>query len=330
MRAPSIGAPAPDLYQAAIDQCEWADKLGFETVFLAEHHGANDGYCASPMIQGAAIAARTTRMNIHFSALVAVLHNPLRLAEDLATLDIISRGRIEMTMGIGYRDSEYAMFEIPRARRVKILQETISILEKAWTGEPFEYRGQTVKIRPTPVRTPRPPIYIGGSAPASAVRAAKFGDNYMPAGDKDGLYAIYNEERTKLGLPIPPRPANPGPLFLHVTEDPDRDWETLAPHLMYTTNSNAQWAKERGVGSTTYPLVESIDELKQQPHFAVVTPEQCVELCIERGIDSELMFQPLMGGLAPEFAWQSLELFKSAVLPRIEQLGFRTPRSANS
>ncbi len=325
MRAPSIGAPAAELYKAAKDQCDWADKLGFETVFLAEHHGAEDGYCASPLIQGSAIAARTERMKIHFSALVAVLHNPLRLAEDLATLDIISAGRIEMTMGIGYRDSEYAMFEIPRARRVKILEETIGILEKAWTGEPFEYRGMTVRVRPTPVQTPRPPIYIGGSAEASARRAAKLGDNYMPAGDKDGLYAIYNEERRKLGLPIPPRPPNPGPLFLFVTDDPDRDWPILAPHLLYTTNSNAQWAKERGVGTTTYPFVESIGELKKQKHFVVVTPEQCIDLCVQRGLDSELMFQPLMGGLAPEHGWRSLELFESKVLPTLEELGYRKP-----
>src|ERR1700749_3884231 len=106
MRAPAIGAPAEVLYAASLDQCEWADKLGFDTVYLAEHHGADDGYCASPIVQLASIAGRTSRMRLPLSALLPVLHNPLRLAEDLATLDIISRGRVDITAGLGYRPHE--------------------------------------------------------------------------------------------------------------------------------------------------------------------------------------------------------------------------------
>ncbi|MDV2478392.1 LLM class flavin-dependent oxidoreductase [Rhodococcus zopfii] len=327
MRAPSIGAPPPELYLAAVEQAGWADAMGFDTLYLAEHHGAEDGYCASPMILGAAMLGRTRRIHVHFSALVAVLHHPLRLAEDLATLDLVGGGgRVEMTMGIGYRPDEFEMFDVPMKRRVRILEEIVDTLDKAWTGEPFEFRGKTVRVRPTPVGPDRPPIYIGGSADASALRAARLGDNYMPAGsEKERLYALYDAERERLGLPIPPRPAPAGPLFLHVTDDPDRDWPILAPHLMYTTNMNAQWAKERGIGTTGYTFVENLDELKRQPQFVVVTPEQCVGLALERGDDSELMFQPLMGGLAPEIGWRSLELFAAKVLPELERSGLTVP-----
>src|SRR5258705_4464086 len=100
MRAPAIGAPAASLYQAAVDQCAIADAAGFDTVYLAEHHGAEDGYCPAPIVLASAIAGRTKRVTMHFSALIAVLHNPLRLAEDLAVLDNISGGRIELTLGI--------------------------------------------------------------------------------------------------------------------------------------------------------------------------------------------------------------------------------------
>lgn len=327
MRAPAVGAPAPELYLAAVEQAGWADTTGFDTIYLAEHHGAEDGYCASPMILGAAMLGRTERIHVHFSALVAVLHHPLRLAEDLATLDLVGGGgRVEMTMGIGYRPDEFAMFDVPMKRRVRILEEIVDTLDKAWTGEPFEFRGTTVRVRPTPVGPDRPPIYIGGSADASALRAARLGDNYMPAGsEKERLYALYDAERERLGLPIPPRPASAGPLFLHVTDDPERDWPVLAPHLMYTTNANAQWAKERGVGTTGYPFVETLDELKRQSQFVVVTPEQCVEFAVERGDDSELMFQPLMGGLAPEIGWRSLELFAAKVLPELGRRGLTVP-----
>lgn len=322
MRAPDIGVPASVQYPASVDMCEWADRLGFERVYLAEHHGAEDGYCPSPMIQGAAILGRTKNIRVHFSALIAVLHHPLRLAEDLATLDLISQGRIEMTLGIGYRPHEYTMFGVKKSQRVAILEEIIEVLDKAWTGEPFEFRGQEVVIRPRPVQQPRPPIYIGGSTEASAFRAAKYGDGYLPAGTP-GLYDIYVSERQRLGLPLPPPPPPKGPLFLFVSEDPERDWNIVAPHVMYTSNSNAEWAKERGVGGTPYPPVTTVEDLKASPQFEVVTPDECVALMQRLGDEAEFTFQPLMGGLDPKHSWRSLNLFESEVLPELKRLGLR-------
>jgi alkanesulfonate monooxygenase SsuD/methylene tetrahydromethanopterin reductase-like flavin-dependent oxidoreductase (luciferase family) len=321
MRAPSFGAPAPALYQAAIEHCAWADRLGFETVYLAEHHGADDGYCPSPIVLGSAIAGRTEQIVVHFSALIAVLHHPIRLAEDLAILDVISGGRTACTLGIGYRLHEYPLFGVEKRRRVPILEETIRVLEQAWTGEPFEFRGMTVVVRPTPIQKPHPPLYIAGSTEASAIRAARMGDGYQPV--TQSHYEIYAAERRRLGLSVPPAPLRRGPLFVHVTEDPDKAWEVVGPHVLYTTNSNAEWAKERGVGATPYPPVAGIDDLKGSSNFAVVTPEDCVELAIGLGDDVEFGLQPLMGGLDPEVAWGSLELFASAVLPRLVDAGLR-------
>lgn len=328
MRAPAIGAPVADLYAASIEQCAWADRLGFDTVYLAEHHGADDGYCASPITQASALAAVTSRMQIHLSALIAVLHNPLRLAEDLATVDIISRGRLAMTLGIGYRPHEYTMFGVERSKRVGLLEETIDVLERAWTGEPFDFRGTTVMVRPTPYRKPRPPIYIGGSSEASARRAARMGDNYLPA--LPALTEIYEAERRRLGLPIPARPLRKGPLFLFVSDDPERDWPVVAPHVIYTSNSNTTWALERGVGATPYKEVDSVDDLKASREFEVVTPEACVRLAEDLGPDSELVFQPLMGGLDPKISWTSLQLFEDKVLPRLVDSGLLPRRGGGA
>jgi len=326
MRAPDIGVPPAVLYPASVDMCEWGDGLGFETVYLAEHHGAEDGYCPAPMIQASAILARTISMRVHFSALIAVLHDPLRLAEDLAVLDLISGGRIEMTLGIGYRPHEYEMFGIEQSQRVALLEEIILTLEQAWTGEPFEFRGRTVMVRPTPVQKPRPPIYIGGSAEASAYRAARLGDGYFPA--HPGLFEIYQEELRRLGKPVPEPPKGRGPLFLFVSEDPERDWPLVAPHVIYTSRSNFEWAKERGVGSTPYPPVDTLEDLKSSDKFAVVTPDECVALATSLPADAELTFQPLMGALDPDIGWRSLRLFESAVAPRLVELGLRPPARA--
>lgn len=319
MRAPAIGAPASSLYPAAVEQCAFGDRVGFDTVYLAEHHGAEDGYCPAPIVLASAIASRTSRMTMHFSALVAVLHHPLQLAEDLAVLDLISGGRVEVTLGIGYRQHEYDMFDVKRSRRVPILEEIIGVLDQAWTGEPFEFRGSTVTIRPTPVQKPRPPLYIGGSTEASALRAARLGDNYLPATPE--LWALYAAECRRLERPVPAPPRGRGPLFLFVTDDPDRDWEIVAPHVLYTTNSNAAWAKERGVGATPYPPASDVAQLRASDQFAVVTPEECVALVDKLGPDTELTLHPLMGGMAPDVGSRSLELFATAVLPELEARG---------
>lgn len=326
MRAPGIGVGSREQYAAAIDQASWADGLGFETVYIAEHHGAEDGYCATPMILGAAMLGRTRRLTLHLSALVAVLHHPLRLAEDLAGLDLISGGRVEVTLGLGYRDQEYRMFGVERRHRVRILEEIIDVLRAAWTGEPFDFRGEQVMIRPRPVRPAGPPLYIGGSTEASAVRAAAMGDGYRPAGsEKEHLHELYAKERARRGLPVPPPAPVLGPLFLFVSDDPARDWEVVAPHVLYTTNANAAWARERGTGTTAYRPAAGLGDLQDDPNVRVVTPDQCVELCQRLGPDAELVFQPLMGGLPLEAGWRSLRLFETAVLPRLIELGYRQP-----
>src|SRR5262249_3783442 len=130
-------------------------------------------------------------------------------------------------------------------------------------------------------------------------------------------------ERRRLGLPVPPPPPPRGPLFVHVTPDPEKAWAVVGPHVLYTTNSNAEWAKERGIGATPYPPSTGVDDLKRSPSFAVVTPDECVALAVSLGNDVEFGIQPLMGGLDPEVAWESLELFESAVLPRLVEAGLR-------
>ncbi len=323
MRAPSFGAPAPALYRAAIEQCAFADELGFDRVHLAEHHGAEDGYCPSPIVLASAIASRTEQIQIQLSALIAVLHDPIRLAEDLAVVDVISNGRLGITLGIGYRLSEYEMFGVEKKRRVPLLEEAIAVFGRAWSGEPFEHRGNEVVVRPTPVQQPGPPLFIGGSTEASARRAARFGDGYVPAGVDAGLFAIYEDECRRLGrVPGPPNPPR-GPMFLFVTDDPERDAPIVAPHFIHTSNSNAEWAKERGEGVTPYSTITTVEELHANPQFAVVTPDQCLELAREMGADSELTFQPLLGGLDPDIALGSLELFADAVLPRLVEEGLR-------
>ena len=323
LRSPAFATPHSVLYPTAVEQAAWADRLGFTTLYLAEHHGADDGYLPAPFVVAGAMASRTRSIRFHFSAIVATVHNPVQLAEELAVLDNLSGGRIEATFGIGYRPHEFTLFGVDKKRRVAILEETIDICRRAWNGEEVTYNGVSLRVKPTPVQPGGPPIYIGGSAEPSAHRAAAIGDGYRPALPE--LYNVYIDDIVSRGLPAPEPLLNQAPLFLYISEDPERDWEQIAPNVLYATNATATWAKERGTGDTPYKEAQSVDDLKANPSFQVLTPGECVRFAQDLGEYAELILHPLFGGLDPDLSWRSLDLFESKVIPGLRAAGLLAP-----
>lgn len=328
MRAPDLGPGSPSLqalYAAAVEQCKWADELGFETVYLAEHHGAEDNYCPSPLVLASAIAGCTTGIRLHFSALCITMHHPLRLAEDLAVLELIAGpGRILITAGIGYRPHEFEMFGVDYPRRAEVFEKHLEALRRAWTGEEFEYEGRRVRVTPKPATPGGPTIYLAGSAKPSARRAARLGLGYRPVSEE--LYRYFESECERLGRPRPEPFPRHGPAFLYVTEDPERSWAQLTPHLLHASNQYARWGRERknAPSNAYWKEMSGVEELKADPNMWVVTPEECLERCRKLGPDYELRMHPLLGGLPPELSWQSLQLFADRVLPRLEAEGLRS------
>src|SRR5438477_3355829 len=130
------GVTMAERFQAALEMTEWAERLGFISVGLSEHHGSDDGYLPSPLTLAAAIAARTKTIGIGINAVVAPFHNPLRLAEDAAVVDQLSNGRFMLTITNGYVASEFEMFAVPIKDRAKCATEAVETLRKAWTEEP--------------------------------------------------------------------------------------------------------------------------------------------------------------------------------------------------
>jgi alkanesulfonate monooxygenase SsuD/methylene tetrahydromethanopterin reductase-like flavin-dependent oxidoreductase (luciferase family) len=298
----------------ALDQIEWAENLGFGSVTLSEHHGSSDGYLPSPIVFGAAVAARTKSIFINLGALIVPLHDPVRLAEDLAILDLISGGRLLVTAGAGYVESEFEMFGKKLNQRGKAVETAVDVFRKAWTGEPFELDGRTVQVMPRPFQDPGPPIFLGGQTPVAARRAARIGDGYFPAHPES--HNDYRAAMLELGKPDP-GPAGPAaPRFLHVAKDPDRAWEQIAPFCMHEMNAYGAWAEAAGLG-TGYRRVDNADELRATGEYPVVTPEECIALANELGAGGALVFHPLCGGMDPELSWESLHLFEAEVLPAL-------------
>jgi alkanesulfonate monooxygenase SsuD/methylene tetrahydromethanopterin reductase-like flavin-dependent oxidoreductase (luciferase family) len=313
MRAPSFGPPAAELYQAAIEMSAWADQRGFTEVNLLEHHATSDGYLPSPLVLGAGIAAVTKNLLIRTNVALLPLYHPLRFAEDAAVLDLISGGRTLFTVGAGYRVEEYEQFGLNIKKRPSMMEEALQALKQAWTGEPFEFRGTTVRILPRPAQRPHPPVYLGGSAPATAKRAAQFADGYEPLGPPD-LYDLYVAECEKLGKTAPPQSDNRARmvLFFHIAEDPDKAWATIGKHAMHEMNDYGRWAATNS--ASPYSEVTNPDDLRAPGMYEVLTPDEAVKAITERG---GALFKPLMGGMPPDLAWESLELFESKVRPML-------------
>src|SRR5262249_8536036 len=170
LRAPAFAdVTHAELYAACLEQCAWADARGFDVVALSEHRGVEDGYMSAPTPRAAAIAGRPRRLQINVAAVLVPLHDPVRLAEQLAVVQLVSGGRLSLVAGMGYRDEEFAMAGVERRQRGRLLDEYVGVLRQAWTGEPFEWRGRTIRVTPAP---PSPPLVLIGRSARQAARAA--------------------------------------------------------------------------------------------------------------------------------------------------------------
>jgi alkanesulfonate monooxygenase SsuD/methylene tetrahydromethanopterin reductase-like flavin-dependent oxidoreductase (luciferase family) len=314
LRVPSLATTTHGTqYAACLEQCAWADDHGFDTVVLSEHHGVEDGYLPAPVVLAGAVAGRTRRMRINISALLLPLHDPIRLAEQLAVLDLACAGRTSLVAGLGYRQEEFEMAGVDRRDRGRLLEEYVEVMRRAWTGEPFEWQGRRITVTPRPATQPHPIILVGGSTEVAARRAARLKLPFMPAIRDDALAEAYHAACKEVGFAggWVLMPAGPG--FLHVSEDPERDWDRIAPYALYEAQTYHAW-QTPGQRSQTDVDATTLDELKRSEAYRVVTPDECVALAEEAGT---LVFHPLMGGMPPELGWESLELFATKVVPRL-------------
>jgi alkanesulfonate monooxygenase SsuD/methylene tetrahydromethanopterin reductase-like flavin-dependent oxidoreductase (luciferase family) len=315
LRAPEFGVEQAELFQACLDQCEWADELGFDSVSISEHHGSEDGYNPSSLVLAAAIAARTKRIRIRLSALTLPLHDPVRVAEDAAVVDQISRGRLDLIIGAGYVAAEFAMFGKDLADRVRLQTEGIEVLKQAWTGEPFAYRGAMITVRPRPFQQPRPPLILAGASAGAARRAARLADGFEATSPQ--FEEVYRAECELLSRPASaPRGPAISAMFLHLAEDPDRAWAVIAPHALHEMNSYGRWLAE-GSTSAGYFEVSDAAELRDSGAYLILTPNELLARARELGPQGTIGFHPLMGGLPPTEAWASLRLFERDVLPAL-------------
>jgi alkanesulfonate monooxygenase SsuD/methylene tetrahydromethanopterin reductase-like flavin-dependent oxidoreductase (luciferase family) len=314
---PASPAPLRAHYTAMLEQAEYADRHGFDAIYFTEHHGVVDNYLPSPLIAAAAVAGRTQRARLR-TVLLVPFYDPIKLAEDIAVVDLLSGGRADPVFGAGYVDAEFEMFGKDMRDRRRTVDSTVAFLRRAWTEDDVELDGRRVRVTPKPVQQPHPPITLAGMSGTAARAAARLGDDFLgPEPFRD----VYREACVALGKPDP----GPGPVhapFIHVTQEPERDWPLVAPFLLTAIGHYLEWTT-RSAPSGRPPSarweIRSQEELRASRSYRVVTPDECIDLIAALGDDVLVRLQPGWGGYSPELAWSSLELFVTRVLPTLRE-----------
>jgi alkanesulfonate monooxygenase SsuD/methylene tetrahydromethanopterin reductase-like flavin-dependent oxidoreductase (luciferase family) len=316
-----------EIYADSLQLCQYVEQIGFDEVWLSEHHGAADEYLPSPLTVAAAVGARTTTLRIGTFALLAPFYHPVRLAEDAAVIDNLTGGRLTLGIGLGYRPEEFLALGVQRSRRAALTEEIIDIVLRCWTEDEFSFEGefftlQGVRCVPKPVQQPRIPLWIGGYSIPGSERAGRLGDGWLGTGAKawPGARDAYLAAADAAGkTTVPPKIVNSDlPLYQFCTRDPDRDCAVIEECVRSERRMVARWqADGNGVA-----LDGDVDLSKE---LLVATPEDLVEQIrssYERAPFSKYVLNPLLdAGVPLEMVSSSLRLFAEEVMPSIHAIG---------
>jgi alkanesulfonate monooxygenase SsuD/methylene tetrahydromethanopterin reductase-like flavin-dependent oxidoreductase (luciferase family) len=230
-----------DLYRETLEQIAWAERLGFDSVWLTEHHFTDDGYTPSPLVLAGAIAARTERIQIGTNLMLLPLHDPVRLAEDAATVSLASGGRFSLGVGLGYRELEFDAFHRSLRNRPSLLEEGVEVIRRAWSGRPLSFAGRRFQA-PDVVVTPQPeqplPLLVGGMVQPAIERVARVGDGFLST--QNAHHDLYLDAHRVRHGDLDAARIYAGQ-WIVVAEDPEREWAEIGRHALYQINEYISW-----------------------------------------------------------------------------------------
>ncbi len=233
--------PFEQLYADVLDQLVEAERLGFDSMWMTEHHFCEDGYTPSPLVMAAAIGARTKRLRIGTNLMILPLHDPVRIAEDAATVSLLTGGRFDLGVGIGYRQVEFDQFGRKIKQRPSLIEEAIEVIRRAWAGERINFEGKRFTVgdfRITPVPEHPPRLFLGGMAPPAIDRAARIADGFLSTG---GIgHDVYVESLKRHGKSEEDGVIIAGNWAI-ISDDPEREAEIVGPHALYQSNQYIEW-----------------------------------------------------------------------------------------
>jgi alkanesulfonate monooxygenase SsuD/methylene tetrahydromethanopterin reductase-like flavin-dependent oxidoreductase (luciferase family) len=327
-RYPGDERPDAELYGQAIALAVEAERLGFDSVWTSEHHFVDDGYLPSVLPLGAAIAARTERILVGTALLLAPLHEPLRVAEDAAVVDLISAGRLILGVGLGWREEEFEGLGISLRDRVRRLEDSIAVYRQAWRGDLVtggpHLAYPDVPVRPRPARPGGPPIWIGALSDSAVRRAGRLGDGFMatevtPASFAEQV-ALAREAHAAAGRGDRFEIAVHLPTFAWPGVDA---WELVRPYHWYVSWKYDDMEAARGRTGVPQPAPPIDDDLDASLRERIVlgTPDEVAARirALAEAADGDLHYiaRLYFPGMPFDVQREAMRVFAEEVAPRL-------------
>ena len=329
------------IFGEMLEQAEYAEELGFDSIWIAEHHSSRYGICPSLMPLLSHIAARTKKIRIGAGVSVLPFHNPIFMAEETAMLDVLSDGRLDFGVGRGSADYEYGNFNIDFHTRDVRTQEALDVILGLWTQSDFSYDGEFYRVKdltiaPSPLQQPHPPVYLAVSrTPASVDVAVERGLPILtsfstPEADNLALFSLYAERSAAAGKSLPIE-AMPYFRFVYLDEDEKAAREYPRESLTWVRDLGGyrrtitsgdeinvdldHWRRTRAVEPATYE-----SELESTVYFG--TPDDCVQRIARLRDEHSIGYfgaSMSFGSMEHTKVMRSMELFASEVMPSFRQ-----------
>jgi alkanesulfonate monooxygenase SsuD/methylene tetrahydromethanopterin reductase-like flavin-dependent oxidoreductase (luciferase family) len=305
-----------ELYAEALELTEQAERLGFDSIWTTEHHFIDDGYMPSVLPMSAAMAARTNRIEIGTGVVLAPLYHPLRLAEDAATVDLISGGRLVLGLGLGWSEIEFTALGADRSQRGRAMEEMLQLLPTAFAGQAVDsvgpvYQLPGVRVRPVPGRPI--PIVVGGGAEPAVRRAGRLADGFFSNASPEGFKRQVrwaDEGLAERGHP---------PFrwiyytYIYPCSDPDQGWDEIGHHVWASRwkYGDMEASATRAGPPPSPPPLDSENEAKLRKSVLLGRPDDLAQhisrLREEVGVDFEFVARAYYPGLSYERQLQVLE-----------------------
>lgn len=316
-----------NMFRESLREVVRGEELGFDSVWLEEHHSVKNHYWPSPLMGLAGYATRTSRILLGTDILVTPFYHPVRLAEDAAMLDVISGGRFILGVAIGYRPDEFALYDVPLENRGARYAEGLQLMRRLWVEDDCTFEGKHFQVRqariePKPVRQSGVPLWLGGWGPLSLKRAAELGEAWVP-GPTAGLEKLLQaqaEYRSCLRAAGKDPADFPNPLTREVIiAETNEEARALAEkHLLvnYRDEYGGGWQHPL-IGNQDSAPVDQLDELGHD-RFIVGDPQRCIAAIRHFretfGVD-HLICRLYFPGMPHEHIMKELELLGREVIP---------------
>ena len=320
------GESQAEKFNDTIEMVRYARDLGFDLITFGQHFLLNEFQAIQPAIAAARLAAEAGTMRIGLTIYLLPLLNPVAIAEEAASLDVITNGRFIFGIGLGYREEEDNAFGLSAGERVPKLRAHLDVIKKLWTGVPVDYessycrlKGATMALRP--VQQPHPPVWVAANNDRAVERAAEIGDTWVinPHATLATIarqMGLYRAALDRYGKPFP----DELPLMreICVAESRDAAMRLARPSLEQKYQAYVAWGQQRALPSDD-DMTQAFDELLRD-RFIMGSPEECadqVQRCIAGTGANTMIFRVTWPGMPKEGVLQGLRLLAEQVRPRV-------------